>query len=472
MNSPEQAYINPQEHLSQSQLIRYEQGEMSGAEMQRVEQHLLDCDLCSEALEGLALLEVQETEDSIEELKERLANRISKHKDPQRPAYWQWAVAASVLLLVSSGLFLFLQHWDLQEPVLVQKNDTLAVEAENVSPPVQQDSSSFRPKAKEEIAEAEKENPATAAQPLQKPAKAVSGKNTMPPQLSYVEEDAETEIPVPAEEAIALDLEVEESLVEEIIFEPVPEEAESAPAEQLPSQTKPSPQTAFAESKELTIDLSRSIAGRGNPVFGGTLKQAAKRIEGKVSDASGNPLSGVNIRLKGSTIETLTDGKGEYTLTIPFADTSLAISLSGFVQKEIQLKDSAFSANILLEKNLFAQEDASVQGVAVRSKSSETAVSPPQPLVGWEKFWQYLKENQRYPAAAKEAGLEGEVELQFEVAPDGSLHNIQLLQSLGKGFDEEAIRLLKSGPEWQPAVSGNRAVSHTVRIKVPFYLEK
>jgi anti-sigma factor RsiW len=40
-------------HLSQDDLIRYQRGELRAKERHEAETHLLDCELCSEALQGL-----------------------------------------------------------------------------------------------------------------------------------------------------------------------------------------------------------------------------------------------------------------------------------------------------------------------------------------------------------------------------------------------------------------------------------
>jgi periplasmic protein TonB len=67
-----------------------------------------------------------------------------------------------------------------------------------------------------------------------------------------------------------------------------------------------------------------------------------------------------------------------------------------------------------------------------------------------EAFAQYLKMNVRYPKAAREAGTQGTVYVQFMVGPDGSRSEVKALNPLGQGLDQEAVRVVTSAPGWRP----------------------
>lgn len=67
-------------------------------------------------------------------------------------------------------------------------------------------------------------------------------------------------------------------------------------------------------------------------------------------------------------------------------------------------------------------------------------------------FAQYLGKNMKHPKAAQKQGVKGKVRVRFVVESDGSLSQIECLNSLGAGCDKEAIRLLKESPAWEPAV--------------------
>jgi len=42
------------------------------------------------------------------------------------------------------------------------------------------------------------------------------------------------------------------------------------------------------------------------------------------------------------------------------------------------------------------------------------------------------------------------------------------VRSPGRIFSEEAIRLLKEGPEWKPAISNGKTTEDKIRIRIVF----
>jgi TonB-linked SusC/RagA family outer membrane protein len=61
-------------------------------------------------------------------------------------------------------------------------------------------------------------------------------------------------------------------------------------------------------------------------------------ISGKVtSTEDGSPLPGVNVLVKGSTIGTVTDADGAYSLSVPGESSTLAFSFIGFVTQEVEI---------------------------------------------------------------------------------------------------------------------------------------
>ena len=62
----------------------------------------------------------------------------------------------------------------------------------------------------------------------------------------------------------------------------------------------------------------------------------------------------------------------------------------------------------------------------------------------------YIAANLRFPDAAKEREIQGTVRLRFVVETDGSVSNIVVVNSVGGGCDNEAVRLLQA-TIWIPA---------------------
>lgn len=89
---------------------------------------------------------------------------------------------------------------------------------------------------------------------------------------------------------------------------------------------------------------------------------------------------------------------------------------------------------------------------------------------GEAKLQDYLRENLRYPAIAREEGIEGRVIVQFIVEPDGSFSSVEVKKSPDPSFNKEAIRLIKSMPRWFPATVGGVPVPSVVTQVIRFKL--
>ena len=69
----------------------------------------------------------------------------------------------------------------------------------------------------------------------------------------------------------------------------------------------------------------------------------------------------------------------------------------------------------------------------------------------------YIYSNLKYPAEAKEREIQGTVRLSFVIEKDGSISNIVVVNSVGGGCDNEAIRLMQE-TVWIPAESQGKYV--------------
>jgi protein TonB len=84
----------------------------------------------------------------------------------------------------------------------------------------------------------------------------------------------------------------------------------------------------------------------------------------------------------------------------------------------------------------------------------------------------YLKANLRYTSAGIENRIQGVVVLQFVVGADGGISNIRVLRPLGFGLDEEAIRVVKVMPRWEPGYQGGQPVAVTYNLPMRFSLHR
>ena len=84
----------------------------------------------------------------------------------------------------------------------------------------------------------------------------------------------------------------------------------------------------------------------------------------------------------------------------------------------------------------------------------------------------FIYRNIQYPRVARKNKTEGTVTLSFDVDSVGNSRNIKVFKSLGNGCDEEAIRILKLIPHWNPGTKEGKAVTMPYYINVDFELEE
>ncbi|MBL7729669.1 MAG: energy transducer TonB [Chitinophagaceae bacterium] len=79
---------------------------------------------------------------------------------------------------------------------------------------------------------------------------------------------------------------------------------------------------------------------------------------------------------------------------------------------------------------------------------------------GDAKWRQYLERNANGQVASDNGAPEGTYTtvVQFVVDKDGNISDVRALTSHGYGMEDEAIRVIKKGPKWTPAVQNGRQV--------------
>lgn len=84
---------------------------------------------------------------------------------------------------------------------------------------------------------------------------------------------------------------------------------------------------------------------------------------------------------------------------------------------------------------------------------------------GEDAFYSYVGKQIQYPEIAKRAGVEGKVYIQFVVRTDGKVTDVTVAKGIGAGCDEEAVRVVRSMPNWKPGRQNGHPVN--VKISVP-----
>jgi protein TonB len=90
---------------------------------------------------------------------------------------------------------------------------------------------------------------------------------------------------------------------------------------------------------------------------------------------------------------------------------------------------------------------------------------------GVEALFNYLGQNIEYPDMAKDARVEGKVYITFVVDRDGSIADVKVLRGIGGGCDEEAIRVVKGMPKWEPGEQRGKSVRVQYNLPINFVLK-
>lgn len=86
-----------------------------------------------------------------------------------------------------------------------------------------------------------------------------------------------------------------------------------------------------------------------------------------------------------------------------------------------------------------------------KAKAGKRATTAASPVGGWDAFRQYLNTNARLTDSAKANNITGTVRLQFKLDANNNPYDFKVLNGLGYGCDEVAIRLVKAR-SWQSAL--------------------
>jgi TonB family protein len=122
-----------------------------------------------------------------------------------------------------------------------------------------------------------------------------------------------------------------------------------------------------------------------------------------------------------------------------------------------------------------AQEDSVLKAdSAIAAQMHQNRPHPPALPVaptykeGRAALDKFLTDNTRYPEQAKKNNITGFVVVGFLVKADGTLTDFRILKSLGYGCDEEALRVARLMPPWNPGKKDGKTVAMEMNVTVKF----
>lgn len=100
------------------------------------------------------------------------------------------------------------------------------------------------------------------------------------------------------------------------------------------------------------------------------------------------------------------------------------------------------------------------------------AVEQPAEFKGGQAaLMKWLSNNISYPEAAQQNNVQGRVIVKFVVEKDGSIGSPTIVKGVDRDLDQEALRVVRKMPKWQPGKNNGQPVRSYFNLPVTFRLQ-
>lgn len=432
MDSKKHTYriFNPSGCITLEAMQLYLKKELPESEVELIDNHLEDCELCSDAMEGLSLVENRDKlRGIVREINKNLNRTSTEFPITKEPKFIRlqnrliyFGAAASIIILF--GLLYFFT--DLIS-VNNQGNIAKQIETEKqIIPPM--------PKAQNQVDHGQKSGQ-TENEPEKVQTKTV-GKNiekqtTIAQQDKSKKEINENEIRT----------EPSEPETEKSISLQIAQSSDSLTDQMLSEQLMDNEDSDILHSTFSGVDLASN--------------QPLEYYLGEVFIYGDQPdLSGYNNQIRSAAA-----GKRESKKTTGWLDAD---------KKElIEPKDISVSADRKIAAEATGSKEADLNTVHFFTPVDRLPEFPG----GIEKLTDFLNQHLNYPSEAKRQGIQGTVLVSFIIEKDGSIDNAKIIYGIGGGCNEAALLAIESMPRWQPALKNNEPQRVVFNIPITFKLK-
>ena len=231
-------------------------------------------------------------------------------------------------------------------------------------------------------------------------------------------------------------------------------------------------------------------------------------LNGQVMDhSSKKPVPGASIIIRGTTVGTLSDEDGKFSLDVKKGDV-IVVSYIGLQTQQLPIEDAG-NLVVWMKDDVQSMKEMTVLGdgsnrvgilngepgkkvVSVEEipevkikevKVDETEQSPsdatfqvveeaPEFPGGMQACMVFLAKNIKYPVSAQEAKIEGRVIVQFIVKKDGTIADPIVMRGVSPELDAEALRVVSLMPNWKPGRQRGKTVNVKYTIPIMFRLQQ
>jgi TonB family protein len=424
MTSEKNTYqlFTPSGCLTLDALKKYQSKKISAEELKLAEDHIDDCEFCSDAIDGIELLsDKTKLESIVSEINENLIKGLKDQETSKKAGAFfisnkaiYLSAAASVIILV--GLFSYFQFF-MNKP----KQSDMAIQTFQIE-----------------------------------------------------------EIPLPTDEndiIIEDVLELEEASVSNsvkntkvIAINPNKEKSASTKTESLSGKgdVYQPPMNKIKSTDSGTEAFYANQVDSKNMI-------AEPMVNESIDIASTQPLeyyiAGITISEKADlevyeTQSASAQDEGVELNEISMQSVKMAKREKGNSKQKSQIKEESSKGNAI-------QADKSEEGVEKLSNEIHffDAVGEKPEFPGGEAgLINYLQQNLTYPEEARKYRIQGNVLISFIVEENGEVTSVKVLNGIGGGCDEEAKRVIAEMPAWSPAVKDGKLERVLFKMPISFKL--
>ena len=231
-------------------------------------------------------------------------------------------------------------------------------------------------------------------------------------------------------------------------------------------------------------------------------------LNGQVMEhSSKKPVPGASIIIRGTTVGTLSDEDGKFSLDVKKGDV-IVVSYIGLQTQQLPI-EGAGNLVVWMKDDVQSMKEMTVLGdgsnrvgilngepgkkvISVKEipevkikevKVDETEQSPsdatfqvveeaPEFPGGMQACMVFLAKNIKYPVSAQEAKIEGRVIVQFIVKKDGTIADPIVMRGVSPELDAEALRVVSLMPNWKPGRQRGKTVNVKYTIPIMFRLQQ
>jgi len=413
--------FTPSGCLTSETLRRYEDSSVNTSEKKAIEKHLSECELCSDAVEGLKLMNNPEKISSIvAEINKNLNYNLTRGDFPMThkrrritDRFLYISAAASVLILV--GVFAYLKlnkPFETDEITAISKTESI----EKVPP-------TPLPNAAGTASITHKDNEPEMMENISSQAGVSKNERIGPVTKNVQKINADENLELPDAQVTDLNnVNADTGLITKAKDEPI---------------TKLSDETIEPEAIDIaSVQPIEYYLGEVIILAEKSKKDKRSTVYQQKSE-SDNIISGIAV-----------ESEPNRQMMVPLIS-----------KDESKEKDANLAFETVMEEN--------IQNSGHFFKAIDTMPEFPGGIPAMNDF---LKKKLHYPSLAMENQIEGTVFITFTIEENGKITSVNVMRGVVGGFDDEALRAIHSMPDWRPGYKNGKPVRVQINLPIKFQL--